>query len=75
MEKISQTEGAQKGNNFSQDQLSRCSEHWLNQDTSLKEVFILEGGLTTYLINCVGLNLRPMSSKNYAIFGAEGKGH
>ena len=54
---IGQTEGAHKGNDYSQDQLSMggsrgytfIAYYWLNQDSFYKEVYNLEGGLTPYL--------------------------
>ena len=55
--RIAQTEGAQKENNYTKDQLSMggsigdicVDQYWLNQNSFNKEVFILEGGLTLYL--------------------------
>ena len=55
--KICQTEGAHERNDYSQDQLSMCGSkcdvfkvhYWLSQDSSYKEVYNLEGGLTPYL--------------------------
>ena len=56
-ERIAQTEGAKKENNYSKDQLSMggsigdiyIDQYWLNQNSCNKEVYILEGGLTPYL--------------------------
>ena len=55
---IGPTGGAQKGNDYSQDQVSKCGsrsdifidQYWLNQDSSYKEKYILEGGWTPNLI-------------------------
>ena len=57
MHKISQTQAAQKRNNFFQGQLSMggsggnilIDQKLLNQVSSYKEVYILEGGLSPYL--------------------------
>ena len=60
MQKIGQTEGAHKGNDYSQDQLSMggsrgdifIDHYWLNPDSSYKEEYNLEGGMTIYVF-CV----------------------
>ena len=52
----------------------------INQDSSSKEVYILEGGLIPYLhwkainINCICLNLHQIMSKSYSLI-LEGGGH